>query len=240
MKAFVFAAGLGTRLKPLTNTMPKALVPVNGKPLLAHVLTKLQRSGVDSFVVNVHHFAQQIVTYLQTQWKEVDVSISDETSQLLETGGAIKKAQPLLGSEPFLIHNVDILSNANVAELMQQHVQQNAAATLLVSKRKSSRYLLFNKEMRLQAWTNTLTGQVKTPYKDLDINTLTPYAFSGIHFFSPALFPAMETYPAKFSIIDFYLDQCLNHPIYGYEQANLQLLDVGKVDSLQQAEAFCF
>lgn len=240
MKAFVFAAGLGTRLKPLTNTMPKALVPVNGKPLLAHVLTKLQRSGVDSFVVNVHHFAQQIVTYLQTQWKEVDVSISDETSQLLETGGAIKKAQPLLGSEPFLIHNVDILSNANVAELMQQHVQQNAAATLLVSKRKSSRYLLFNKEMRLQAWTNTLTGQVKTPYKDLDINTLTPYAFSGIHVFSPALFPAMETYPAKFSIIDFYLDQCLNHPIYGYEQANLQLLDVGKVDSLQQAEAFCF
>lgn len=239
MKAFVFAAGLGTRLKPLTNTMPKALVPVKDKPLLGHVMEKLQRCGFDQFVVNVHHFAEQIVTYLQLEWGNTEVLISDESSMLLETGGAIKKAQTLLGNQSFLIHNVDILSNANVAYLMQQHQDKQAAATLLVSKRNSSRYLLFDQDMRLKAWTNTQTGQVKTPYKDLDISTLTPYAFSGIHGFSPVLFEAMQAYPDKFSIIDFYLDQCLNFPIYGYEQPDLQLLDVGKLHSLEQAEAFC-
>jgi NDP-sugar pyrophosphorylase family protein len=164
------------------------------------------------------------------------VLVSDETSELLETGGAIKKAQALLGNQSFLIHNVDILSNANVAALMSLHNQQQAAATLLVSKRPSSRYLLFDQNMRLMAWTNTQTGQVKTPYKDLDINTLTPYAFSGIHVFSPVLFTAMQAYPNKFSIIDFYLDQCLTYPIWGYEQPDLKLLDVGKLDSLEQAE----
>lgn len=236
MKAFVFAAGLGTRLKPLTDTMPKALVPVKDKPLLGHVMEKLQRCGFDQFVVNVHHFAEQIVTYLQLEWGNTEVLISDESSMLLETGGAIKKAQTLLGNQSFLIHNVDILSNANVAYLMQQHQDKQAAATLLVSKRNSSRYLLFDQDMRLKAWTNTQTGQVKTPYKDLDINTLTPYAFSGIHVFSPVLFTAMQAYPNKFSIIDFYLDQCLTYPIWGYEQPNLKLLDVGKLDSLEQAE----
>jgi NDP-sugar pyrophosphorylase family protein len=236
MKAFVFAAGLGTRLKPLTNTMPKALVPVSGKPLLEHVLQKLKRNGFEEFVVNVHHFAEQIVAYLQTNWADKTVLVSDETSELLETGGAIKKAQALLGNQSFLIHNVDILSNANVAALMSLHNQQQAAATLLVSKRPSSRYLLFDQNMRLMAWTNTQTGQVKTPYKDLDINTLTPYAFSGIHGFSPVLFEAMQAYPNKFSIIDFYLDQCLTYPIWGYEQPDLKLLDVGKLDSLEQAE----
>lgn len=238
MKAFVFAAGLGTRLKPLTDSMPKALVPVNGKPLLAHVMEKLQGCGIHSFVVNVHHFANQIVQYLQNQWSETEVAISDETDALLETGGAIKKAQPLLGNESFLIHNVDILSNADVMALMQLHHQQKAAATLLVSQRKSSRYLLFDEQMRLKAWTNTQTGQVKTPYKNLDISTLKSYAFSGIQGFSPVLFDAMQNYPDKFSIIDFYLDQCLNYPIYGYEQPDLKLLDVGKLDSLKQAENF--
>jgi NDP-sugar pyrophosphorylase family protein len=239
MKAFVFAAGLGTRLKPITDTMPKALVPVAGKPLLAHVMQKLQAEGFDEFVVNIHHFGQQIVDYVQHHCSETKVSISDERDMLLETGGAIKKAIPLLGKAPFLIHNVDILSNARLNDLMAQHTRINAAATLLISQRKSSRYLLFDANMRLKAWTNAQTGEIKSPYKNLDINTLRPFAFSGIHVFSPVLFDAMQGYPDKFSIIDFYLDQCLAHPIYGYEQTDLQLLDVGKLDSLQQAEAFC-
>lgn len=239
MKAFIFAAGLGTRLKPLTDTMPKALVPVGGKPLLTHVLNKLQQEDFDQFVVNIHHFGEQIINYLDTHCNQLNISISDERACLLETGGAIKKAISLLGNESFLIHNVDILSNARLRDLMQLHLCSAAAATLLVSKRKSSRYLLFDANMRLKAWTNTLTGEIKSPFPYIDVNTLTPYAFSGIHCFAPILFPAMANYPDKFSIIDFYLDQCLLFPIYGYKQTDLQLLDVGKLDSLQQAETFC-
>lgn len=238
MKAFVFAAGLGTRLKPITDTMPKALVPIKGKPLLGHVMEKLQSSGMTDFVINIHHFGEQIIDYLQQNWKDVPVAISDERAALLETGGAVKKAIPLLGDDSFLIHNVDILSNANLAQLVAEHTNKKAAATLLVSNRKSSRYLLFDKDMRLKAWTNTQTGEVKSPYSDIDINTLTPYAFGGIHCFSPLLFAEMNPYPDKFSIIDFYLDQCLKYPIYGWEQENLQLLDVGKINSLELANNY--
>ena len=167
MKAFVFAAGLGTRLKPLTDTMPKALVPIQEKPLLGHVMEKLQRSGINEFVVNIHHFGEQIIDYLKKNWSDVPVAISDERAALLETGGAVKKAIPLLGTASFLIHNVDILSNANLAQLASEHTHKKAAATLLVSNRKSSRYLLFDKDMRLKAWTNTQTGEVKSPIKPL-------------------------------------------------------------------------
>lgn len=238
MKAFVFAAGLGTRLKPITDTMPKALVPIQGKPLLGHVMEKLQGCGMANFVINIHHFGQQIVDYLQQNWSNVPVAISDEREALLETGGAIKKARGILGNESFLIHNVDILSNANLAQLATEHSNKKAAATLLVSNRKSSRYLLFDGDMRLKAWTNTQTGEVKSPYQDIDINTLTPYAFGGIHCFSPVLFDEMDAYPERFSIIDFYLDQCLKYPIYGWEQADLQLLDVGKLDALDLANVY--
>lgn len=238
MKAFVFAAGLGTRLKPLTDTMPKALVPIQEKPLLGHVMEKLQRYGINDFVVNIHHFGEQIIDYLELNWSDAQVTISDERAALLETGGAVKKAIPLLGTESFLIHNVDILSNANIAQLTTEHTHKKAVATLLVSNRKSSRYLLFDKDMRLKAWTNTQTGQVKSPYQNIDISTLKPYAFGGIHCFSPVLFNEMSTYPDKFSIIDFYLDQCLKYPIYGWEQPNLQLLDVGKINSLELADMY--
>ena len=238
MKAFVFAAGLGTRLKPLTDTMPKALVPIQEKPLLGHVMEKLQRNGINEVVVNIHHFGEQIIDYHKKNWSDVPVAISDERAALLETGGAVKKAIPLLGTESFLIHNVDILSNANLAQLASEHTHKKAAATLLVSNRKSSRYLLFDKDMRLKAWTNTQTGEVKSPYQTIDINTLTPYAFGGIHCFSPMLFDEMSTYPDKFSIIDFYLEQCLKYPIYGWEQEDLQLLDVGKINSLELANAY--
>jgi NDP-sugar pyrophosphorylase family protein len=218
--------------------MPKALVPIHEKPLLGHVMEKLQHYGFNEFVVNIHHFGEQIIDYLQQNWSQVSVAISDERAALLETGGAVKKAIPLLGNESFLIHNVDILSNANLAQLTTEHTHKKAAATLLVSNRKSTRYLLFDKDMRLKAWTNTQTGQVKSPYQNIDISALKPYAFGGIHCFSPVLFDEMSTYPDKFSIIDFYLDQCLKHPIYGWEQPNLQLLDVGKTNSLELAEAY--
>ena len=239
MNAFIFAAGLGTRLKPLTDTMPKALVPVAGKPLLAHVVEKLKAAGCKKIVINIHHFGDMIVDYVKSQGNfGIDIVFSDEREMLLETGGAIKHAVELLGNEPFLIHNVDILSNVDIKALWEEHLNSGSAATLLVSKRSSSRALLFDAEGNLTAWTNKTTGEVKTPYESVDIASLKELAFSGIHVFSPSLFKYFGTYPEKFSIIDFYLNTCKAEKIKAYTQEGLQLLDVGKLDSLEKAEAF--
>lgn len=240
MNAFIFAAGLGTRLKPLTDSMPKALVPVSGKPLLAHVIEKLKVAGCKKIVINIHHFGDMIVDYVKSQGNfGIDIVFSDERQMLLETGGAIKHAVELLGNEPFLIHNVDILSNVDIKALWEEHIHSGSAATLLVSKRSSSRALLFNSEGNLTAWTNKTTGEVKTPYESVNIASLEELAFSGIHVFSPSLFKYFGTYPDKFSIIDFYLNTCKEETIKAFTQERLQLLDVGKLDSLEKAEEFC-
>ena len=239
MNAFIFAAGLGTRLKPLTDTMPKALVPVAGKPLLAHVVEKLKAAGCKKIVINIHHFGDMIMDYVKSQNNfGIDIVFSDEREMLLETGGAIKHAVQLLGDEPFLIHNVDILSNVDIEALWNEHLNSGSAATLLVSKRSSSRALLFSPDGNLTAWTNKTTGEVKTPYESVDIASLEELAFSGIHVFSPSLFKYFSEYPEKFSIIDFYLNTCKAEKIKAYTQEGLQLLDVGKLDSLEKAEEF--
>lgn len=237
MQAFLLAAGLGTRLKPLTDTMPKALVPVKGTPLLRHITDKLISSGATRIVVNTHHFAEQIVSYVALQEDWDNVIISDESNALLDTGGGLKKAQTLFHTDnPILIHNVDILSNANLNQLIVAHKEHDV--TLLVSNRTTNRYLLFNEEMRLVGWTNTTTGEVRSPYPNLDLTKCHKLAFSGIHVFSPQLFPMMEDYPEKFPIMDFYLNHCHEIKIYGVIQPNLQLLDVGKCDTLIAAEKF--
>ena len=239
MNAFIFAAGLGTRLKPLTDTMPKALVPVAGKPLLAHVVEKLKAAGCKKIVINIHHFGEMIIDYVKENNSfGIDIVFSDEREMLLETGGAIKHAVNLLGDEPFLIHNVDIMSNVDLKALWSEHINSGSAATLLVSKRNSSRALLFNKESNLTAWTNKNTGEVKTPYENIEIACLEEFAFSGIHVFSPQLFKYFGEYPEKFSIIDFYLNTCKAEKIKAFTQDGLQLLDVGKLDSLEKANAF--
>lgn len=235
MNAFIFAAGLGTRLKPLTDTIPKALVLVSGKPLLYHVIEKLKSAGIKKIVINIHHFADMIVDYVSKQNNfGIEILFSDERQMLLETGGAIKHAVDLLGDEPFLIHNVDILSNVDLKALINAHTESNSAATLLVSKRNSSRALLFNSDGNLTAWTNKTTGEVKTPYENVDISTLEEFAFSGIHIFTPRLFKYFGTYPDKFSIIDFYLNTCKDEKIKAYTQEGLDLVDVGKVEVLEQ------
>lgn len=239
MNAFIFAAGLGTRLKPLTDTMPKALVPVGGKPLLYHVIEKLKSAGIKKIVINIHHFGEMIVDYVKENNNfGIEIVFSDERQMLLETGGAIKHAVDLLGDEPFLIHNVDILSNVDIKALINAHTESNSAATLLVSKRNSTRALLFSSDGNLTAWTNKTTGEVKTPYSDIEISNLNEFAFSGIHIFTPRLFKYFGAYPEKFSIIDFYLNTCKEEKIKAYTQTNLQLLDVGKLDSLEKAEEF--
>ena len=243
MKAMVFAAGLGTRLRPLTDTMPKALVPVCGSPLLAHILCKLHAAGYTEAVVNVHHFSQQIRDYLAANDFEMKVSISDESDCLLETGGGIRRAKTLLEplDEPFLAHNVDIISNADLTALAKQS-RDCALATLLVSKRESSRYLLLRPDdLRLVGWMNVKTGQLRSPYPDLNPEKCLRRAFSGIQLLSRDIFSAFDemNMPERFSIMDFYLQACDRYPIYGVDDANLTLVDVGKFDTLSEAERIC-
>ena len=232
----ILAAGLGTRLKPLTDTMPKALVPVGGRPLLDININRLREQGYGHFVVNVHHFAQQIVDHVQQQDYASQVRFSDETEQLLETGGGLKKAAPLFNAgAPILIHNVDILDNVDYDWFSRQH-QAAEDAVLLVSRRKTKRYLLFDDDMRLVGWKNIETGEVKSP-APLPAS-VHAFAFSGIPSFSPRLFPLMERVPERFSIIDFYLNVCHHSRIVGLPKDDLQVLDVGKLDTLSEAEQF--
>lgn len=244
MQAMIFAAGMGTRLKPLTDTMPKALVRVGGKPLLRHVVEGLKAAGTQRIVVNVHHFATQIEDYLRRHDNfGMEILVSDERAQLLETGGGIKHARHLFdGGSPILIHNVDILSNVNLSKLYEQ---ATADATLLVSERKTKRYLVFDDEMRLAGWTNIETKEVTSPFDEIRqmahdelVSRYHLYAFSGIHVFSPSLFPLMEDWPERFPIIDFYLGACAKADIRGHLKKDLRLLDVGKLDTLSEAEDF--
>lgn len=238
MRAMLFAAGKGTRLRPITDQIPKALVPVAGKPLLAIVIERLRNAGVREIVINIHHFGEQILDYLSNNDFGVKISVSDECESLLDTGGGLKKAVPLFSSsnEPILLHNVDVLSNADIASFYEESSKQTA--TLLVSSRKTSRYLLFDENNCLRAWQNVTTGEVRSPYADIDLGCLRPYAFSGIHCFSPCLFPLMESFVERFSLIDFYLQVCDKVDIKCEVQPDLRMLDVGKIDTLQRAEDF--
>ena len=241
MKAMIFAAGLGTRLKPLTDHMPKALVPVGGKPLLQLLLEKLQAGGYTDIVINIHHFADMIEEWVTMEFQprhhDLTIRFSDERQELLETGGGIRHARPLLqGGDRFLIHNVDILSNVSLPAFWQ--AGDEAEATLLVSPRVTQRYLLFDDDMRLVGWTNEKTGEVKSPYGHLRLDGLHKLAFAGIHQMRASLLPLMDTWPRKFSIIDFYLSVCRDHVLKGYVQPDLRLMDVGKLDTLAEAEHF--
>ena len=255
MQAMIFAAGLGTRLKPLTDRIPKALVSVGGEPLLKRVIFQLKDAGFTRIVVNVHHFSKQIIDYLRDNKNfGMDIRISDESEKLLETGGGIKKAWSLFDqTEPILIHNVDILSNVDLKKFYQmeskellgdasdsESVKEDAslAARLLVSERKTKRYLLFDDTMRLVGWTNIETGEVKSPYSGLNPKDYKMYAFSGIHMVASSLFPLMEDEPDKFPIMDFYLKHCDKVRIEGYVKNDLKLMDVGKQETLKEAEAF--
>jgi NDP-sugar pyrophosphorylase family protein len=273
-QAMIFAAGLGTRLKPLTDTMPKALVPVGGRPLIDIVVDRLQQAGYDRLVVNVHHFAQQVIDHIAASKYAQLVHISDERDQLLETGGGLKKAASLFTDDkPILIHNVDILSNVDFGWFARQHLPEEDAV-LLVSRRKTKRYLLFDNAMRLMGWMNIETGEVKSPFpwvRDLQPlprplamreksgnsqgddsadNLFIPLphreglglsllAFSGIHSFSPRLFPLMDRFPDRFPIMDFYLSTCHRAHIMGVVKDDLRMLDVGKLDTLAEAEKWC-
>ncbi|MBK8712861.1 MAG: NTP transferase domain-containing protein [Niastella sp.] len=231
MKAMILAAGLGTRLKPWTDNHPKALAPVNGKSLLQRNIEYLQQFDIYDVVVNVHHFASQIADVINKNkgWGS-RITISDETNEVLETGGGLKKASSYFSSSPnpFLLMNVDILTNLNLHKLLQAHHTENAMATLAVSSRQTSRYLLFNKENLLCGWHNDKTGETKGVAGNKK-------AFSGIHIISPDIFPLI-TETGKFSILDVYLRICNTQPILGYDHSGDLLQDVGKPESIVEAE----
>jgi len=239
MKAMIFAAGLGTRLKPLTDNLPKALVPIAGKPLLEHIILKLIASGFDEIIVNVHHFPDQIIDFLKVNKNfGVRIEVSDERDLLLDTGGGVSKAAWFFDDDkPFLVHNVDILSNVDLKALYNQHQRTNSLATLVVSERNTFRYLLFNDDLMLKGWINEKTGETKP----IDLKKPELYnklAFSGIQVLSPRIFELMDSYDSKFSIMDFYLAQVNNSCISGFIPQNYKMLDVGKLDILDEAERF--
>lgn len=240
MRALVFAAGLGTRLKPLTDTMPKALVPVGGKPLLYHVVEKLKSAGITDIVINIHHFPDSIINYVHSQDDfGIKVSFSDERDLLRETGGGVRHARKYLEGAPFLIHNVDVLSNLDIPWFLSQ-ARPDALSTILVSDRVTKRYLLFDDDMRMVGWTNVETGEVRSPYPGLDPGKFRKLAFSGVHLISDGIFTIFDEdgWGERFPIMDFYIKECATHPIYGVLPEDLRMMDVGKLETLDEAESF--
>lgn len=232
----IFAAGLGTRLKPLTDNKPKALVEVNGKPLLKHILDKLKQYDVQRIVINVHHFSEQIIQYLtDNNLFDLNIHFSDESKKLLDTGGGLKKAQKLFpGDYPILVYNADILSNINLNNLVNEHLKTNALITLLVRKRKTNRYFLFDSNKQLCGWTNTKTGKVIMSRLKKNTNKL---AFSGIHVIKPNLF-SYFTESGKFSIINTYLKISAQETVLGYIDDADYWMGVGTTEELLKAEKF--
>ncbi|MEM7370626.1 MAG: nucleotidyltransferase family protein [Bacteroidota bacterium] len=237
MQAMIFAAGLGSRLRPLTNDCPKALVEVGGHPLLYWVIHRLKQKGYSDLVINIHHFGELILRYLSdNQYFGCRIAISDERDQVLETGGGLKKAAALFNKdEPILIHNVDILSDIDLSEMRQQHLQSGALATLAVKQRTTSRYLRFNDSLTLSGWKNIKTGEVRMSRKETA--SLHDLAFSGIHMVDPRLLE-MFILKGKFSIIDTYLRLAKTETIQGFRHDDSKWLDVGKPENLALAETF--
>ena len=225
MKAMILAAGKGTRLQPLTNNTPKALVKIHGKPLLNIVINKLKDDGFTDIIVNVHHFADQIINYIKSIDFGVNITISDEKNQLLDTGGGILNAKSFFkDSEAFLVYNVDILSDINLTDLYNTHIKSKAIATLAVKERTTSRQLLFDSASNLCQWKNVQTGEVKEAREAF--GKLSPLAFSGIHVLSTDIFKEINE-TGSFSIIDVYLRLAKDLEIKSYIHNFSKWLDMG-------------
>lgn len=235
MKAMIFAAGLGTRFKPWTDHHPKALAEVHGKSLLQRNVEYLQEWGCTQIVVNVHHFSEQIIAAIKEGggWGG-HISISNEADEVLETGGGLLKARPLLGQETFVTINVDILTNLNLKELMHFHKTEGAFITLCTADRDTSRFLLFNEANRLCGWRN-VKGSEKVERISLEANTYIQKAYSGIAVFEPGIFDLIP-FEGKFSLIDVFLHLAPTQKILGWDHSGDKWVDVGRPESVQVAE----
>lgn len=236
MKAMIFAAGLGTRLRPLTDSIPKAMVPVSGVPMLQRVIENCKAHGIDEIVINVHYLPK-IITYFLKENKNfgIQIHVSDESEEILETGGGLLKAKHWLeGNEPFLVCNADVLTNLNITDFFAEHRQSRRLATLAVRNRDSSRQLLFDATGRLCGRSNKKTHTLELKYPT-DPENISEYAFSGYHIIEPEIFQ-LVTRSGKFSITDWYLDLCAEQDILAYVHNNDVWIDIGSMEKLQEAE----
>ena len=234
MKAMIFAAGLGTRFKPWTDSHPKALALVNGKSLLQRNIEYLQRYGINEVVVNVHHFADQIIdaVFANSGWGS-HVLIADETGEVLETGGGLLKAQPLLQSnEPFLTLNADILTDLNIDDLLSFHRNNQALISFGITNRTSSRELLFDRNNQLCGWRNNTTGEEKIAISNQQLHAM---AYSCVAVFEQYVFDVIPQ-RGKFSLTETYLSLAPSHIIKGFDHSGDQFIDVGKPESVEIAE----
>ncbi len=236
MKALIFAAGLGSRFKPITNKIPKALVKVDGKTLLQFNIERLIQFGVNDIVINVHHYSNQIIEFLKYHnFFNVNIQISDESGLLLDTGGGLKKAANMLkGGEPILLQNVDIYSDIDYNKMLKQHNNSGALATLAVQNRESSRYLMFNGNNQLSGWIDTKTNEQIVTRPN---NSTKNMAFCGVHIVSPKI---LDMLPDKnvFGIIEIYLELSKTQTISGYLHNNNYWFDVGSPEKLEKLEQF--
>lgn len=233
--AMILAAGLGTRLKALTQDKPKALVPLNGKPLLQHCIENLIANGFNHIVINVHHFGEQIIDFVESHHFDADIQISDERDLLMDTGGGIVKATPLFkNSKAVLVHNVDIISNVNLGEMNQQFLESGDDAWLLTQDRETNRKLLFREDHQLIGWRNKADGNFKWVYDSF--GQYQEMAFSGLHFFRKNLFAGFECKPQ--SVIDLYLKLAKNDRILSKPIQPDYWFDLGKPEQLEAAENY--
>jgi len=234
-KAMILAAGLGTRLKPFTLTKPKALVEVNNIPLIDYAFNILIKNGFNEIVINVHHFSEQITEYLQSKKNiKADIIISDESKLLLDTGGGLKNAEKYFNDKkPFVLYNVDVITNLDLRFLYLNHLKNGALATLAVRNRKTSRYFLFNQNNFLCGWKNMATNEIKI--QTSNVSKLRPMAFSGIQIINYDMFDLMNKYKAPFSITNCYIDLCLNYNIYGFNHDSTFWMDLGKPEQITEA-----
>lgn len=238
MRALIFAAGIGSRLKPWTDFHPKALVDIGGKPMLERVIEKIINAGIKDIIINVHHFADQIRNFVNEHNFEARITFSDETNLLLETGGGLRKALDLIGDDAVLVHNADILSDFNIVSMIEEHKSSGADITLLTQDRKTSRYFVFGEEGLLKGWTNITSGQVRP-----ESLTITSYdtlkAFNGVHIINPSAYPLLKEYKPQdepFSIVDFYIEYCSILQIHSYNlPENKSWFDIGKPETLEKA-----
>lgn len=232
MKAMLFAAGLGTRLKPFTDKYPKALAIVNGKTLLERNVEYLKSFGINEFVINVHHFTDQIRYFLKSKDNfGLTIHISDESDEVLETGGGLVKARKYLDNDTFLVMNVDILTDLDINHLVQVHHKHSPIVTLAVSDRESSRKLLFEKDMWLKGWKNLSSGEKIVESEEILIER----AFSGVHVMEPEIFDLLPN-SGKFSIMTSYMELMKSEIIMGYDHSGGKLVDVGRPESVAEAE----
>jgi len=232
MKAVIFAAGLGTRLYPLTKDKPKALVKIDDRTLLELAILRLQKFGINEFVINIHHFANDVLKYLkEKQYFNAKITISDESDLLLDTGGGLLNMKYHLLEDDFIIYNVDILSDIDLSAMLDFHQKTNSIATLAIRNRETRRYFLFDDNFQMRGWENINSNEIK--YTSNLKTGLNRFAFSGIHIVNPKIFKYVFN-DKVFSIISWYLDLAKTQKISGFDHSESFWLDAGKISTLNE------